>query len=345
MGPLAEQGVAPFSPATPQSIAISRLDAGIWWLIAASAAPVALAIAIGGFEPAWPSFAGPGFALMVLIPGAWCYRNIRNDQRLASALMGTAQVVAFSAIGAPLSYVATALAWSFPLQDQFLDLADKALGLDWRAVLAWMNANSEWHPIFRMAYGSITLQASVAILALAFTGRLVWLRVFVLAFIIAALIAIATAAVIPAYGVWGYYGLTPQDHPHIAPVVRDLPVPIIDGLRDGSFRLLLAIGAEGIITFPSLHAAFAIILAAAFWPVPVLRWFGLVLNAVMLASTPVDGAHYFVDIFAGLVVAAVSIALARAVTARSLAASAATTNARPAALPSRPRDGIRPRSR
>jgi membrane-associated phospholipid phosphatase len=141
---------------------------------------------------------------------------------------------------------------------------------------------------------------------------------FLLAFIIAALIAIATAAVFPAYGVWGYYGLTPLDAPHIEPVVRDLPVPIIDGLRDGSYRLLLGIGAEGIITFPSLHSAFAVILAFAFWPVPLLRWIGLAVNLVMLASTPVDGSHYFVDIFSGLALAALAIAAGRRLASRSV---------------------------
>ena len=295
----------------------ARLDVAIWLLTAAAAALVVLAIPVGAFRLSWDSFAGPAVALAVLIPAAWFYGRVRNEPKLASALVGTAQIVAFASIGAPLSYVATAASWAIPLQDQVLDAADKALGLDWRAVLTWMNAHGELHPIFKHAYGSLTLQASIAILALSFTGRLIWLRVFMLAFIIAALIAIATMTVFPAYGVWGYYGLTPADYPHIDPVVRDLPVPIIDGLRNGSYRQLLSIGAEGIITFPSLHAAFAVILVAAFWPLRWLRWLALVLNAIVLASTPVDGAHYFVDIFAGLVVAAAAVASARVWVSRS----------------------------
>ena len=42
--------------------------------------------------------------------------------------------------------------------------------------------------------------------------------------------------------------------------------PVFFGLRDGSFRALVAIGSEGVITFPSLHAALAVILIAALWP-------------------------------------------------------------------------------
>ena len=35
------------------------------------------------------------------------------------------------------------------------------------------------------------------------------------------------------------------------------------GLRDGGYRLLRGLGPEGIITFPSLHAALAVIIVAA----------------------------------------------------------------------------------
>jgi membrane-associated phospholipid phosphatase len=298
-----------------------RLDVIIWSLIAAAGVLVAIAIAAGGFRPVWHSFAAPAGACASLAAAAWFYRNIRRDDRLASALGGTAQIAAFAAIGAPLSYVATAAAWPFALQDHTLDMIDKALGLDWRALLAWTDAHSTVHSILRVAYTSVTIQISAAVIVLAFAGRLVWLRTFLLAFVIATLCAIAVAAVFPAYGVWGYYGLTPNDYQHIDPVVRDLPVPIIDGLRDGSYRLLLGIGAEGIITFPSLHTAFAVILAFAFWPVPGLRWAGLAVNAVMLASTPIDGAHYFVDIFSGLALAALAIGVARRVASQAGAAA------------------------
>src|SRR5258707_10224936 len=89
-------------------------------------------------------------------------------------------------------------------------------------------------------------------------------------------------------------------------------------LRDGSYRLLYGIGSEGIIAFPSLHAAFALVLVAAFWPVPVLRWLGLAINTVMLISTPVDGAHYLSDLIAGLAVAALAIVAARRFAAQSM---------------------------
>lgn len=307
-------------PAVPDAVdrdALAHLDIAIWLLTLSTGAFVVLSIPLGGFQPEWRSFAGPASALAILSIGAWFYGRVRRDGRLASALHGTAQMIAFCAVGAPLSYVATAIGAPIPLLDHTLDAADKALGFDWRAMLGWMNSNSALHPIFREIYSSITMQAAIAILALAFSGRFVWLRVFLLSFVIATLAGIATAALLPSQGVWAHYGLTPQDHPAITPVVRDLPVAIVNGLRDGSYRMLLAVGAEGVITFPSLHAAFAAILVAAFWPLPALRWVALAVNTIMLVSTPVEGAHYLVDIFAGLLLAAIAVAAACALAIRA----------------------------
>jgi len=55
----------------------------------------------------------------------------------------------------------------------------------------------------------------------------------------------------------------------------------------------------------------AIVLAWAFWSVPVARWIGLLINAMMLAATPISGGHYFVDILAGILIAALAISLSR----------------------------------
>ena len=151
---------------------------------------------------------------------------------------------------------------------------------------------------------------TTVVLCLAFSGRLLWLRVFTLAFICAVLISITVSAALPAAGAWPYYGLAATD-PEILPAVST-SWPVFHGLRDGTFRLLVAVGSEGIITFPSLHAALAVIVVAALWPVAVLRWVFLALNTAMLIATPIDGSHYFIDIMAGIALAAVSMMIARA---------------------------------
>src|SRR5205085_8924479 len=126
---------------------------------------------------------------------------------------------------------------------------------------------------------------------LAFTGALLRLRIYVLAFVLAALITVAVSAALPAAGAWPYYGLSATDAAPILPVVS-ASWPVFDGLRDGSLRTLVAVGSEGIITFPSLHAGLAVIVIIAAWPLPVLRWVFLAVDATMLVATPIDGSHY-----------------------------------------------------
>jgi membrane-associated phospholipid phosphatase len=287
--------------------AAQQLDHLIWGLVAMAAAVILAAPLVSNFYIVWEAFAAPILACLALAAAGWFYTRWRPDPRLASGCLSTAQVIAFAAVGAPLSYLAASA--NLPLLDHAYDSIDRALGLDWKALLDVMNA---WPTLFdglRPIYLSLTLQMTTAVLCLAFTGRFVWLRMFVLAFIMAALITIAASAVLPAVGVWPYYGLTAADSPHVLPAVST-SWPVFHGLRDGSFRALVAVGSEGIITFPSLHAALAVILIVALWPIPRLRWLILALNVLMLAATPIDGSHYFIDVIAGIAVAAVAVLIA-----------------------------------
>ena len=198
-----------------------------------------------------------------------------------------------------------------PLRDAWFDAADRALGLDWQALLGWMVAHASLHPMFSVIYSSLMPQTVVVVLALAMAGRLAWLRVFVLAFIISTIVTIVIAALVPAEGVWGFHKLSAVSYPDIVPATQEIHLPVFRGIRDGSFRQLMAMGAQGIITFPSLHAALALIVTVALWPIPVLRWLGLAINTLMLVSIPVDGGHYFIDVLAGLAIAWASLLAAK----------------------------------
>jgi membrane-associated phospholipid phosphatase len=290
-----------------EAVALRRLDGLIWAIVALVAAIVLAAPAVSEFHIVWHTFVAPVVTCSLLLAAGWFYRRRRPDPRLASGAICTAQVIAFAAVGAPLSYLAASA--NLPLYDHALDTIDRALGLDWKGLLAWMNASPAIYGVLRPIYLSLTLQMTTVVLCLAFSGRLIWLRVYTLAFFLAALASIAISAVLPAAGVWLYYALTAADSPHVLPAVST-SWPVFDGLRDGTFRSLVAVGSEGIITFPSLHAALAVIVIAALWPVRILRWLALALNAAMLVATPIDGSHYFIDVIAGAVLAALCLVAA-----------------------------------
>ena len=89
-------------------------------------------------------------------------------------------------------------------------------------------------------------------------------------------------------------------------MTRDLPLAVFFGLRDGTLRHLVAEGADGIISFPSLHAALGLLFLLALWPVRYVGWIAALLNIAMIAATPVDGSHYLSDVAAGLAIALAS---------------------------------------
>jgi membrane-associated phospholipid phosphatase len=78
-------------------------------------------------------------------------------------------------------------------------------------------------------------------------------------------------------------------------------------LREGSLRHLELFELAGIVSFPSFHAASAVLYLWALWPVRGLGTASAVLNVLMLISTPVIGAHYVIDVIGGIALAVVSI--------------------------------------
>jgi membrane-associated phospholipid phosphatase len=286
------------------------LDRVVWALVAATAGAVLLAAGLTDFTLVPESFALPAAVAALAAVGGRFYTVRRPEPRLAAACAGTAQILAFTAVAAPLSYVAASA--GLPLQDSVFQAADRAIGLDWVALYRWMDANPSLHPAFAIGYVSLMPQAAALVVVLALAGRLGTLRLFLASFTLAALATIAVSALVPAAGAWPVQGAGAIANPAIEPVTRTLHLAHFEGLRDGSFRLLMAAGSEGIITFPSLHAAAAVLLAAGWWAVPYARFPGLVLNGLMLASTPIDGGHYFIDVAAGVLLAAAALAAAAA---------------------------------
>ena len=212
--------------------ALRRLDRLIWALVAIVAAIVLAAPAASDFWIEWHAFAAPALACALLLAAAWFYRHARPDPCLASGLISTAQVIAFAAAGAPLSYLAAST--GFPLQDHAFDAIDRALGLDWKAALAWMNGWPTVYTVLRPVYLSLALQMTTVVLCLAFTGRLMWLRVYTLAFVFATLASIAVSALLPAAGAWPYYAMTAADSPGVMPAVST-SWPVFNGLRDEAY--------------------------------------------------------------------------------------------------------------
>jgi hypothetical protein len=297
------------------------------WILIAGIAAANLALAtVLGFRIAWASTALPAVGVTLLAVLGFIYTRLRPDPRIATTLACVAQLIAFTAVAAPLSYLMASLGG--PLWDDTFLALDRRLGLNWRAYLAFVNDNPGLGFVFTIAYQSLIPQMIIAAGALGLSGRIVEAHVFVFASAVSGLASVVISAACPAVAMFVHLGLRPEDFPALDPAAAYVHVAALEGLRDGTLRTLSLDGAEGIITFPSYHAALGVIFIAAFWPLPVLRWIGLALNLALIAATPIDGGHYFVDVFSGIAIALASLHIARSLARRP--ARAADPSLRPA---------------
>jgi hypothetical protein len=229
-------------------------------------------------------------------------------------LGSTAQLVLITALMTPLTYVAGAA--NLPLQDGNLLAIDRALGLDWRGYVDFVNDRpllATW-----LSYGYTMIRwpifAIPVVLAAAFRFRR--LQEFTFAFAMALIVTTAVSALVPAIGVFQQIGLDPASFVNINPGAYLSQMRDLGPVREGVLRELDLLNLTGIVTFPSFHACSAVLYAWALWPVWWARPVAILANGAMLASTPVDGGHYFIDLFAGIAVAWLAIAAALVVSRR-----------------------------
>lgn len=294
---------------------LQRADLAVWTTIGVIAIADAGFTLLGPFELDLRSFLMPAISTALLAIGAWFYRSFRNEKRLGAILSSTAHIIAFAAVAAPLSYIAAASC--FPLQDATLEAWDRHLGIDWTAWLTFVSSRPGLQQLLSFAYASFALQTVTTVLVLGIAGQLARLSTFIVAFFGTTLLIIAASAIWPAAGPWLFLDIRPAVANGFLPA-SSTSWPVFLGLRDGTLHTVYGLHSEGIITFPSLHAALGVLFPAALWRVSRIRWVALALNSLLLIATPVYGSHYVVDVVAGIVVAAACwIATARILDAAS----------------------------
>jgi membrane-associated phospholipid phosphatase len=301
-----------------------------WIPIAAMGFVLVLGVAFWGFsfEPVAlviPTAIAAALALVVYL-----YAFAKGDQadpKLIFSLGAISQLFLVCIIMGPLTYVSGVAHW--PLQDHALLAIDRAMGMDPEMIARFVNAHDWLGGLLLRAYGLIKIMLLAVPIALTLTSRLARLQMFVFAFSIALIITVAISTFVPAIGT--YYGLSiaPSQFTSLDSTLYQAQLRDIGALRDGSLRHLEMFKLTGIVSFPSFHAASAVLYLWALWPVRYLGGIAAALNLLMIAATPVIGAHYMIDVFGGVAVAAISILLGKYFL-EAVAPSAAARTARPA---------------
>jgi hypothetical protein len=294
----------------PEQLPAWRLFCWNWLVLGLMAATLFLAMALGGFSLVPASLVKP-----VLVVGAYLgyahyksYWAHKRDSRVVFILGSTGQVLLVSILMTPMTYIAAAT--NFPMQDFTLNAIDHSLGLDWMGYFDFVYSHHALLVASVFAYSMIGWPVFGIPVVLGWTGRYRRLQQFTLAFAIALVVTIIVSIFTPAMGTYDFLKFMPDPNVYIPGAyleqLRDLPL-----VRDGALRHIDFAELAGIVTFPSFHAAAAVLYLWAFWPV---RWFGpiaIVANCAMLLATPIGGGHYFVDVFAGIAIAASSIMAAK----------------------------------
>ena len=231
--------------------------------------------------------------LVVALSAVAVFYKFRSVPKFVSCLTALIFLVVFCGGFVVLMYAIAAT--NRPLVDVQLARADQALGFHLPAFMAWTGSHRWLDTALRFAYTTILPQTIVVIAVLGFSGDARVLEKFVLRFMVCALVTVALFYWFPAKGPFTVYGYAPaQDQ---ARTLQHL-----EAMRSGQRKLVTWREAEGLITFPSFHVVWAMLLALAFRRRRWLFRASLVLNVAVIISTLSTGWHYLIDVLGGIAV-------------------------------------------
>jgi hypothetical protein len=181
-----------------------------------------------------------------------------------------------------------------PLADDLFIQIDGGVS---ESIYAFARSHNSVGIVLDAIYRSVMVQTTIAILFLLATRQADRLDRFLLRFMLCGLATIVGFYWFPAEGTVALGLSSPEFY---EPMMAEL-----HRLRAGVSSIGL-IGSQGIITFPSFHTIWAVLLISAYHRsalfIPVL-----ILNSLMVLSTMTTGMHYWVDVVAGLAICAVVI--------------------------------------
>lgn len=289
----------------------NRLQLANWGLVAGCALALCIALAVTTFTLEGLMTTDALTAPTLAVAGLWLMRRGWGE-RPAFAMLAFAQMGLVVMCAAPLSYIG--LGAGMPLQDARFAELDRLLGLDWPAYFHFAMAHPELLLYAKVFYAMILIPGFGVPVILGLTGQHVRLQQFVMAATLALCVVIVISTLLPAVGTYFEFGLPSATELFTANgyggQAQEIPM-----LRDGTLRALNLAKLGGILTFPSFHAATALLSIWSLWSIWWLRPALLMANGGMLVATPLVGGHYFVDVIAGVAVAALTIQASKSLTA------------------------------
>lgn len=224
---------------------------------------------------------------------------------------GLSEVYALGLINVVPAVTATYLAMraGMPLADDRLMAMDAIFRFDWLALVRWVDG----HPLLaiglNLAYASISWQLLLIPFVLALTGRLARSYHMIIGYVLICSISSVISVWFPAAGQYIVHGLDFKSLHFVNGELGTAFFAEFEAVRSDPHFVLRLSHAEGILTFPSVHAGVAALCAWAAWPHRLMRYPILLLNAAMAFSAMIVSNHYAIDIVAGFGVAGFCVSL------------------------------------
>lgn len=244
-----------------------------------------------------------GIALAALV-AALIFRQFlsgRPDSRftVAKQFAGYVALLGFvSLAGVIATYPLACLSRAF--SDPILLRSDQALRFQWVSWYEFVSAHRPLQIAGRIFYDSVFVTPVVLCAYFAYFAERSRAHLLIASYWLAVVVTLALFALFPARGPLvhlshGLIGYVPKNGLDQA--------AIIEGLKQHRIRAVSLGRLQGLVSVPSFHTTAAILFIISAWPLQKMRWPVLVINVLMLASIPVEGAHYLTDMIAGALVA------------------------------------------
>lgn len=282
----------------------------VYRLLALQTALVMLLLGALGF-----TYRGDDINLMLAViaacAGLAALLRWRGSPRLAAGIEGCALLVGASMAVACISLLVATSAP--PYRDELLAAADRLLFpfLSWPDLANGLAGQARLTAAMCAVYSTLLWQPFLLVVTCAALGRTDAVWRFLHAWSLTLIACVAIFALAPAQTAYVHYGFVPADVPYLTANTSWWPYELLERVRTGQLRELGAAQISGLITFPSFHTAGAVLLAWGFRRVPVVGPAFVLLNVTMIATVPLIGSHYFVDVLGGIAVAFLGIAGSR----------------------------------
>ena len=260
---------------------------------------------IGHFHVDVLRYGGIMLLMSGFLAGSFFYTRIRPDQSVASMLFGLGFMLGASASLNIINYFGLSIAGT--RIDGLLAAWDRAIGVDWPALMRFAANHPQFNLILLFAYTLSIWQITVLFIFLGWRDRTFGVEQLCLAVIISGLVTVSFWIAFPSFGAITVYGLPPA-------IAAKLPLALdLDYARTLTYVFAHGPGSisptttRGLVGFPSFHTAEAVV---ATWYARRLKYvfyLFLAFNTLVIISTPMQGGHHVVDTIAGFFVAGFAI--------------------------------------